>query len=419
MAPAAGLTAADAPMTSPRTALKAIIAAYCAVVLTGAIILVNDADSTQASLDVRHPRPPAGPELGVTRRLTDQVALYPRAVRLSHSGAANGRIIVSVVSHNAGNGTGEIFQSTDEGTGFTHLGTIADPEAARGRGLCCGSLFEVPRRTGRTAEGTLLWASSVGQNATPRRMSLRVWQSTDHGRTWAYLSTCATARDSGGLWEPELSLDSAGRLVCHFSDETQAGRSQVLARTRSADGGRTWSGAVNTVVARSADDRAGMAVVRELPYGGYVMTYELCTSPGPSSCVVHLRTSADGWDWDGGDTVPETAQHAHLEHAPTVAWVPAGGMFGRIVLAGQVLTRGDGGISPDSGRVLLTNDRRGDGDWTPMTAPLATPVPSRDACSNYSSALLPSADGAFLLEVSTRYDKDDVCRAYYATTGIR
>lgn len=406
-------------MTSPRTALRAIIAAYCAVVLAGVIILLNGADSTQASLDVRHRDRPAGPELGVTRQLTGQVALYPRAIRLSHSGAANGRVLVSVVSHNAGTGTGEIYQSTDDGAAFTHIGTIADPEAARGRGLCCGSLYEVPRRTGRTAEGTLLWAASAGQNAPARRMTLRVWESTDHGRHWAYLSTCATARDSGGLWEPELSVDAAGQLVCHFSDETQDGHSQVLARARSADGGHTWSRAVDTVVARRPDDRAGMAVVRELPYGIYVMTYELCTRPGPSSCVVHLRTSTDGWDWTGGDTVPATAQNAHLEHAPTVAWAPNGGMFGRILLVGQVLALDGGAVSPATGHVLLTNDRRGDGPWTQMTAPLATPVPSRDACSNYSSALLPSADGTTLLEVGTRYDKDNVCRAYYATTGVR
>jgi hypothetical protein len=409
-------------MTSPRTALTAIIAVYCAVVLASVIILIDTAARTEASSDVRPGRrkaPSTGPQPGVSRRLTDQVALYPRAIRLSHSGAANGRIIVSVVSHDAGNGTGQIYQSTDNGASFTHIGTIADPEAANGRGLCCGTLFEVPQQTGLSAEGTLLWAASVGQNTPTRRMALRVWQSTDHGRSWYYLSNCATARDTGGMWEPELSVDSAGRLVCHFSDETQAGHSQVLARVRSADGGHTWSRAVNTVVARSPDDRAGMAVVRELPYGIYVMTYELCSRPGPRSCVVHLRTSTDGWHWDGTDTVPRTAEDAHLEHAPTIAWAPDSGMFGRIVLAGQVLTLPNGDISPASGRVLLTNDQRGHGAWTTIAGPLATPVPSRDPCSNYSSALLPSADGRSLLEISTRYDGDNVCRAYYATTAVR
>jgi hypothetical protein len=409
-------------MTSPRTALRAMIAVYCAVVVTGAVILVKCADHTEATPNARtalKPAPPTGPKLGVTRRLTGQVGLYPRAIRLSHSGTANGRIIVSVVSHNNGNGTGEIYQSTDGGGEFTHIGTIADPKAAHGLGLCCGALYEVPRQTGGTAAGTLLWAASVGQSAPRRRMALRLWKSTDHGLSWSYLSSCATARGNGGLWEPELSVDAAGQLVCHFSDETQKGHSQVLARVRSADGGRTWGRPVDTVAPRNPHDRAGMAVVRELPYGIYVMAYELCTRPGPSSCVVHLRTSTDGWRWDGPDTVPRTEQDAHLEHAPTIAWTPDSGMYGRIVLVGQVLTLGNGEMLPASGRVLLTNDQRGEGPWTQVAAPLATPVPSRDACSNYSSALLPSADGTTLLEISTRYDQDNICRAYYATTEVR
>jgi hypothetical protein len=406
-----------------RTALTAMIAIYCAVVVAGVIILVDSVGSTEAAPDaVRPARDPATakrPALGVTRRLTDQTTVYPRAIRLQHSGAADGRIIVSVASHDDGNGIGEIYQSTDDGASFTQVGAIADPEAAHGRGLCCSTLYEVPRRTGRTAEGTLLWAASVGQYAHRRRMGLRVWQSTDHGRSWSYLSSCAVARNTGGLWEPELSIDSAGQLVCHFSDETQPGHSQVLTQVRSTDGGHTWSHKVNTVVGRARTDRPGMAVVRLLPYGIYVMTYEMCTGPQTAQCVVHLRTSTDGWNWNGSDAVPRTAQGAHLEHAPTVAWAPGGGMFGRLVLAGQVLILRNGEISPTSGRVLLTNDQRGAGAWAEAASPLATPVPARDACSNYSSALLPSTDGSRLLEVSSRYDADNICRSYYATTAIR
>jgi hypothetical protein len=160
-------------------------------------------------------------------------------------------------------------------------------------------------------------------------------------------------------------------------------------------------------------------VVRRLPYGIYVMTYEICSGPRSHTCLVHLRTSTDGWNWNGADMVPRTLQDAHFEHAPTVEWVSDGGMFGRILLTAQVLILKNGEISPASGHVLLTNDQRGDGPWTEVASPLATPVPARDACSNYSSTLLPSADGARLLEISTRYDADNVCRAYYATTRLR
>lgn len=398
-----------------------MIASYCAVVVAGSVILVNSAADVRRPGAERPIRPPAteGPTLGVTKRLTDQVALYPRAIRLERSGSYNGRIIVSFISHGGGRGTGEIFESADDGATFSHIGSVADPEAANGRGLCCGTLFEVPQRTGRTAEGTLLWAASVGQETRNRRMALRVWRSDDHGRHWSYLSSCATARSTRGLWEPELSMDSLGRLVCHFSDETEAGHSQVLARVLSTDGGHTWGGKVNTVVSRAYADRPGMAVVRRLPYGIYVMTYELCAGPGSRRCVVHIRTSTDGWNWNGPDVVPETAQQAHFEHAPTIAWAPGTGMFGRLFLIGQVLSLGNGEVASASGGVLMTNDQRGIGPWSEIAAPLTTPVPARDACSNYSSALLPSADGTRLLEIGTRYDSDGICRAYYATAELR
>jgi hypothetical protein len=69
--------------------------------------------------------------------------------------------------------------------------------------------------------------------------------------------------------------------------------------------------------------------------------------------------------------------------------------------------------------VLLTNDQRGIGPWTQIPAPLMTPPPFQDSCANYSSALLPSADGTRLLEIGTQRDRDGVCRAYYSTGPLR
>jgi len=67
--------------------------------------------------------------------------------------------------------------------------------------------------------------------------------------SWSYLSTCGVSVENGGTWEPELSVDDAGRLVCHFADETVPGHSQAPARTTSADG-LTWSEKARTATGR-------------------------------------------------------------------------------------------------------------------------------------------------------------------------
>lgn len=408
-----------------RPVLNMVIAIGALFILGGAVLIVGlTRPSSQAEQHPALREMPRGPQIGVTRQLSAEVALYPRAVRLEHSGSYNGRIVAAVVTHSGQRAGGAIFESADDGASFSPLSTITDPKGTDGKGLCCGTLFEVPQTVGRTPAGTLLWAASTGQNERPRRMAIRVWKSSDHGRTWSYLSSCSQAQNGGGLWEPELSVDAAGRLICYFSDETQQPRySQVLARTVSLDGGYTWSRKQDVVASPDATHRPGMAVVRKLPYGIYIMSYEICVAGGVRKCGVHFRTSSDGWNWGdpaGLGVRPETTGGDHFEHAPTIAWAPDGGMYGRLILTGQVLTAKSGSVAAGSGRVVLTNSRRGSGPWTETQAPVAVPIPDDDAttydqCSNYSSALLPSADGRRVLGISTRHDADGVCRAYYAT----
>lgn len=132
----------------------------------------------------------------------DGTGLYPRAVRLANSGSANGRVLASVVTFDGNNGIGAIHESTDSGATFRQVGALP--------------------------AGTLLWAASAGQDEPNRRMALRIWRSNDIGRTWSYLSSCAVAEGTGGLWEPEFSVAADGALVCHYADETDAAHSQKL-----------------------------------------------------------------------------------------------------------------------------------------------------------------------------------------------
>ncbi|MFI8165721.1 exo-alpha-sialidase [Streptomyces sp. NPDC085931] len=352
--------------------------------------------------------------------LRDGTGLYPRAVRLAHNGTANGRILAGVVTFDGDNGIGAIHESTDSGATFREVGRIADPESATGQGLCCATLFELPRPVGGLRAGTLLWASSAGQDEPDRRMALRIWRSDDVGRTWSYLSSCAVASGTGGLWEPEFSVAADGALVCHYSDETDPAHSQKLVAARSYDGVR-WQDHHDTVAGTWAPDRPGMPVVRRLPNGTYFMSYEICNPGGQYQCVVHYRTSADGWNW--GDPAdlgirPETADGRYFRAAPTVAWAPTpGGGDGRLLLIGQRLLNRDGTVAAGSGRTILTNTRNGSGPWSAITSPVAVPNPEVNYCQNYSSPLLPSADGRRLLQLATDFE-GSVCRAYYATASL-
>ncbi|MEV1023208.1 sialidase family protein [Streptomyces sp. NPDC050264] len=352
--------------------------------------------------------------------LRNDTGLYPRVIRLEHNGSANGRVLASVVSFSGNNGLGAIHESTDGGSTFRQVGTVADPEAAGGQGLCCSTLFELPRQIGALPAGTLLWAASVGQDEAGRRMALRVFKSTDIGRTWSYLSTVATASNDKGLWEPEFSIDAAGELVAHYSDETDSAHSQKLMAARTTDG-IGWSGHHATIASNLASDRPGMAVVRRLANGTYFMTYEICAAAGQYVCVVHYRTSADGWNW--GDPAhlgfrPETADGKYFKHAPTVAWAPlSGSATGRLYLVGQVMHNADDSVAAGSGRTVWVNDAGGAGAWREIPAPVAVSSTTVNYCPNYSSALLPSANGQSLLEIATDYD-GTVCKPYYATGAV-
>ncbi|WP_461060009.1 glycoside hydrolase family protein [Streptomyces pseudoechinosporeus] len=359
--------------------------------------------------------PPAAAASGTLLR--DGTGLYPRAVRLEHNGAANGRILASVVTFRGSDGLGAIYESTDDGAGFRQVGEVADPEAAEGQGLCCAILYELPQRIGDMPAGTLLWAASVGQDETNRRMAIRVFRSTDVGRTWSYLSTVATAPDDKGLWEPEFSVDATGHLVAHYSDETDPAHSQKLVAARSSDG-VTWTGHHSTVASNLASDRPGMAVVRKLPNGTYFMSYEICAAAGQYVCVVHYRTSADGWDWGAPAHLghrPETADGKYFKHAPNLAWAPeAGNPQGKLFLVGQVMYNADGSTASGSGATVWTNSDSGTGAWREITAPVRVDSKTVDYCPNYSSALLPSVDGTRVMEIATDYD-GTVCKPYYAT----
>jgi hypothetical protein len=350
-------------------------------------------------------------------KLMNDVSFYPRSIRLQHSGANNGRIIANVASDTARGADGVIFESTNNGASFQPVGRVEDPWGAAGRGGCCESLFELPQQIGSMPAGTLLWAGSMGRQAG--QSQLRIWKSNDIGRTWSYVSSCYVTPNGLGLWEPELSIDAAGRLVCHFADETeQPARSQILSRTVSTDG-VNWSGKAQTVASTTSGHRPGMPVVEKLPNGTYYMVYEICGLAGQYHCELRFRTSSDGWNWGAVTDLGRrltTLDGKYFTHTPNLAWVPNGTPNGRLLLIGQVLTNADGSIAAGNGATMFVNTENGNGNWFEATSPVSVPGARDNVCPNYSSSLLPSVDGNSVLEIATDYDPaDNRCKAYYAT----
>lgn len=350
--------------------------------------------------------------------LSPDSGLYPTSVRLAHAGEASGTVLAATISFGSGGGTAPIYESTDDGATFTEVGRISDPSFATG--LCCGSMLELPSRVGELPEGTLLWSASVGADETDRRMRLPVFQSQDQGRTWSYLSTCATGTAAGGMWEPELAVDANGALGCYFADENQPEHSQVLNRTVSTDG-VDWGAPEPVVALENPGLRPGMPVIRRLPDQRFYLSYEICGTGDALDCAAYFRTSEDGANW--GDPVDQGTLLALVDgrffaHAPKITVVADGTDDGKLVTVGQELKNADGTVAEGNGGTLFVSEQPGSGDNAAITAPVQVPGARNEPCPNYSSSLTPSADPATILEIATDYDENGVCRAYYATGAL-
>lgn len=358
---------------------------------------------------------PRGPKKTEPQPLPLAEGFYPRAILRS-----NGTIVASVVrflptSQHMG---ATFLESTDGGVSFKEIGALDDP--GNKAGLCCGTLYELPRALGAMAAGTLLWAASQGADATAP-MSIPVWKSDDGGRTWAFLSKVAIAtvpRKNGGLWEPEFSMTDDGVLVCHWSDETDSGHSQKLIRARSKDGVR-WTDYTDTIASSTFGHRPGMPNVRHPPGQPYMLSYEICGLAG-DHCTAFQRSSKDGWDWGDpkwlGNRVA-TPDGLNIRHAPTLAWSSAPGAAGRFFMVAQMVHQANGNVAPQNGKIILANTERGNGFWYPIAAPVPVPDAEDNFCPNYSSTILPLENGTVGLEIASRWD-GKVCRSYFARSPL-
>ncbi len=347
---------------------------------------------------------------------------YARVIRLTHSGAANGRLLAT---YEYGVNPGfeakvPVRQSLDDGATWSTLAQVADGgtgSAHPSYSIYQPFIYELPQQVGAYPAGTLLLTANVigKDNST----NFQLWRSADHGVTWSFVSTYQYARnadpvgdDQPGIWEPFLTVNGAGKLVAFFADERQEGtHSQFVGHIVSNDGGDTWSadmhgntnyapGLVKDVATSIQGERPGMPTVAKLPNGTYVLAYEICNSrSGRVACEAYLKKSTDGGNtWGTGPadqgTFVQTTDGRYLGSSPYVAWSPGGGPNGQLMMAGMHVRRvSDNAFLPEDHEAVFVNTTNGDGAWSWFPAPLQIQSGGAGSLSNYSPSLLPSVDG--------------------------
>ncbi|GAB2680506.1 hypothetical protein GCM10009743_65700 [Kribbella swartbergensis] len=344
---------------------------------------------------------------------------YARAIRLQHSGSANGTLLATF---ERGHGAGSrllIRRSMNDGADWSTIAEVADGMTGPGHpnvNMYQPFLFELPQQVGNYPAGTLLLTANVigSDNST----NFQLWRSTDHGVTWTFASMYQYARnadvggDDPGIWEPFLFVNDAGKLVSYFADERQGPtHSQMIVHIVSNDGGDTWSanpnggfnyapGLVRDVASTISSQRPGMPTVTRMGDGREVLAYELCAGPR-GHCEVYIKRSTDGGhSWgtgpgDLGDFVVST-DNRYPGHSPYVVWSPAGGPNGQLMLTSMhVFYASTNGFAPENLESVFVNTNYGTpGHWSWMPAPMRVEDGSPTNCYvNYSPHLLPSVDG--------------------------
>ncbi len=150
---------------------------------------------------------------------------------------------------------------------------------------------------------------------------LPVYQSTDGGRSWRYLSNIDSSNGPGGLWEPDFLQLQDGSLAVFYSNETHSNYSQIVSERISSDNGATWGREIWAVCPPGGGAlRPGMPQVARMVNGRYILVYEVV---GINNADVYFKTSDDGFTWPTGLGTHIPCQHA----GPFVVSVPDGQVF--------------------------------------------------------------------------------------------
>lgn len=359
-------------------------------------------------------------------------ASSPRVITLFHGGRDNGTMLATFDDGNTfavTDGSGEpvgfaIYQSTDSGATWSRRPLSIVSDVVHGWKFSQQPmLLEVPRQLGGAQglrPGTILL---VGNFEAPNvaAQDLEVYESTDRGRSWSYLSSCASGGGSGhGIWEPYLQVDADGNLDCYFSDERQnaSGYSQIIGHVTSTDGGKTWGAQTDDVGVADQRTRPGMPAVVRMSNGRYAMAFE---TVGQADSQIHIKFSDDGAHWGAEDDLGNlvaTADGHFLGATPELIAIPPTRKYpdGALVLDAKAYFDTNGGQTPATGNVLLINTANGTGPWSRAPAPMGlNPAPTLAAdCNNYKPGLAWTGEDDRIVELAPHLLAPNVCAIVYA-----
>ncbi|MFC8147240.1 RICIN domain-containing protein [Streptomyces paradoxus] len=367
--------------------LLALIASVATLVLPAA----GRADATARPAQTMYTPPPGAPAPG---------SLYPRGLRLQHSGSANGTILATFEQYTNGTPVFPIYRSTDNGNSWTKISDIADTQ--NGWGMRWEpELFELPTAIGGFPAGTIMAAGlSVPSNRSATKIDM--YASTDHGQTWTFVSNIATggrAYSSNGetpVWEPFLLVHD-NKLIVYYSDQRDPAHGQKLVHQVSTDG-MNWGPVVDDVAVSPYSARPGMTTVAKMPNGKYIMTYEYGGAP-EKNFATYYKISADPEAFDSvtGQVLRSTDGYVPC-CTPYITWLPTGGPNGTLVVASN---------STDD---LFLNTQNGDPSaWTRIRSNVA---------AGYSRGLLPLSDGHSLMVFTGGPNGSTVNPLQYSTIDL-
>lgn len=311
----------------------------------------------------------------------------------------------------------KVFSSTNNGASWTAVGMVSQPDFATLH-TSSPDFIVMPN-------GDLILGLNVDTSACATcRSTIRIFRSTDKGRTWSFLSNAQVSANNKGFWEPNFSIASDGALVLLYSDESSACCSQKLVRIRSYDGGATWQDLSNlTRLSSSSTDathnlRPGMPYVSKLTdgTGRYLVTYEMCGKSTPDDCQSYYKTSTDGWNY-GPETATGTAMSDSLGRyfagSPVNKALPGGALM----WLGHFLRVADGSPSGLTGQVIFKSASGSpSGPWSPINAPVPLPHPSDTGCEGYSPGLQWVNGGSTLVQLTMVHNlTSGNCDIYYGT----